>query len=73
VFKTTSNSIRTHVLGGRGSIFGIETHYGKSRFQTPVEYQKFPQLFRPALRPSQPPVQWILGLFPSGKVARARD
>jgi len=60
------------VLGGWGSNFSIETHYGRSRFQTSVEYREFPQLSRPALRPSQPPVQWVLGLFPGGKVARVR-
>ena len=72
VFKTTANSIRTHVLGGWESIVGVQTHCGRSRFWTPVEYREFPHLSRPALRPSQSPVQWVLGLFPSGKVAGAR-
>jgi len=32
----------------------------------------FPHLSRPALRPNQPPVQWVLGLS-QGKVQLGRD
>ena len=54
------------------SICGIATHYGlddpgiKSRCQQDCQHPT-----GPALGPTQPPIQWILCLFPGGKVARA--
>ena len=50
-------------MGGPGSVVGIATAYGldgpgiESRWGRDV-----PRLSRPALRPTQPPVQWLPGL-----------
>jgi hypothetical protein len=55
---------------GRDSSVGIATRYGldgpgiESRWG-----QDFPHPSRPALGPTQPPIQWVLGLFPGGKAA----
>jgi hypothetical protein len=60
-------------LGRLGSSVGIETGYGldgpgiESRW-----WRDFPHLSRPALRPSQPPVQGYR-VFPGGKERPGRD
>ena len=54
---------------GRGSVVGIATRYGpgiESRWG-----RDFPHLSRPALAPTQPPVQWVPGHISRGKAAEA--
>ena len=54
---------KKYITCGPGSSVGIATAYGldgpgiESRWR-----QDFPHLFRPALRPNQPPVQLVPGL-----------
>ena len=49
---------------GRVSVVGIATRYGLDCWEfNPGEGQDFPHLSRPALRPTQLPIQWISGLY----------
>ena len=59
---------------GWDSSVGIATRYGldgpgiESRCG-----RNFPYTSRPALGPTQPPMQWVTSLFPGGKVRPGRD
>ena len=61
-------------LRGPGGVAGIETAYGLDgpRIES-LWGRDFPHLSRPALRPTQPHVQWVPGLSVGGKVRPGRD
>jgi hypothetical protein len=59
-------------IKGRDSVVGIATRYGLDGPGIESRWRRdFTQSSRPALGPTQPPVQWVAGLFPGGKAAGA--
>jgi hypothetical protein len=58
--------------GIQDSAHGIVTCYGLDGLGFESQRgQDFPDLSTPAVRPTQPPVEWVLGLVPHGTVAGA--
>jgi hypothetical protein len=59
-------------MTGRDSAVGIATRYGLDGLGIEIRWRRdFPHPSRPALGPTQPPVQWVPGPFPGGKAAGA--
>jgi hypothetical protein len=52
-----------HISFGPGNVVGIATAYGLDGPGIESRWRRdFPHLSRPALRSTQPPVQWVPGL-----------
>jgi hypothetical protein len=59
-------------ISGRDSAVGIETHSWLDGVEDQIPVRaRFPVSVQTGLEPNQSPIQWILGLFPGGKVAGA--
>jgi hypothetical protein len=57
---------------GRDSSVSIVTRYGLDGPGIEFRWGRdFPHPSRPTLGPTQPPIQWVPGLFPGGKAAGA--
>jgi hypothetical protein len=68
LLKTPLNKKNYPISCSRDSIVGIVTGYGLDDREVgvwvPVGSRIFSTSSRPALGPTQPPIQWLLGLYP---------
>jgi hypothetical protein len=61
-----------HTIVGRDSVVGTVTRYGLDGPEIESRWGRdFSQPPRSALGPTQPPIQWVPGLFPGGKATGA--
>ena len=56
---------------GKDNVVGIVTLYDWNVRGSNLGGTRFSVWFRPALGPTQPPIQWVPGLFPGDKAAGA--
>ena len=61
-----------YIKMGRDGPGGIATRYWLDGLRIEFRWGRdFSHPFRPVLGPTQPPIQWVTGLFPASKVAGA--
>ena len=72
MFSELEKQCYSVISWGRDSSVGIVTRYALDGPGIEFRWWRdFPHPSRPALGPTQPPIQWVPGLFPGGKAAGA--
>jgi hypothetical protein len=72
ISRTQNITIILILMVGRDSVVGIAIRYGLDGLGIESRWGRdFPHPSRPALGPTQLPVQWVPGLFPGGKAVKA--